>query len=56
MARAAGSRAWKVRDGHKLVVKWAGRGEEKVKARTTKMIVKNVPFEATKKDIRELFG
>ncbi|RPD76903.1 RNA-binding domain-containing protein [Lentinus tigrinus ALCF2SS1-7] len=54
-----------VLDGHKLVVKWAGRGaeegesaqdKEKVKARTTKMIVKNVPFEATKKDIRELFG
>ncbi|KAH9887035.1 hypothetical protein C8Q73DRAFT_748774 [Cubamyces lactineus] len=53
-------------DGHKLVAKWAGRGaegeaegaadKEKVKARTTKMIVKNVPFEATKKDIRELFG
>ncbi|TBU46842.1 RNA-binding domain-containing protein [Dichomitus squalens] len=53
-----------VLDGHKLVVKWAGRGvegestadKEKVKARTTKMIVKNVPFEVTKKDIRELFG
>ncbi|KAI1790828.1 RNA-binding domain-containing protein [Ganoderma leucocontextum] len=57
-----------VLDGHKLVVKWAGRGaeegdgagaagdKEKAKARTTKMIVKNVPFEATKKDIRELFG
>ncbi|KAF9014543.1 RNA-binding domain-containing protein [Hymenopellis radicata] len=26
------------------------------KSRTTKMLVKNVPFEATKKDIRELFG
>ncbi|KAH9856242.1 hypothetical protein C2E23DRAFT_810772 [Lenzites betulinus] len=55
-----------VLDGHKLVAKWAGRGveeadsasadKETVKARTTKMIVKNVPFEATKKDIRELFG
>ena len=54
-----------VLDGHKLVVKWAGRGAEeeegavdaeKVKARTTKMIVKNVPFEATKKDLRSLFG
>ena len=53
-------------DGYKLVTKWAGRGaeegegaagdKEKAKARTTKMIVKNVPFEATKKDIRELFG
>lgn len=50
-------------DGHALVVKFAGRGVEedstdqaKVKSRTTKMIVKNVPFEATKKDIRDLFG
>ncbi|EIN05691.1 RNA-binding domain-containing protein [Punctularia strigosozonata HHB-11173 SS5] len=52
-------------DGHALSVKWAGRGQDekegkegegKAKARTTKMIVKNVPFEATKKDIRELFG
>lgn len=53
-----------VLDGHALVVKFAGRGTEedtekdteKAKARTTKMIVKNVPFEATKKDIRDLFG
>lgn len=53
-------------DGHSLHVKFAGRGAEEVddkgkdktgaKSRTTKMIVKNVPFEATKKDIRELFG
>lgn len=50
-------------DGHALSVKWAGRGKEEeegakelAKARTTKMMVKNVPFEATKKDIRELFG
>ncbi|TCD61352.1 Multiple RNA-binding domain-containing protein 1 [Steccherinum ochraceum] len=51
-----------VLDGHALVVKFAGRGAEpaqdpeKAKSTTTKMIVKNVPFEATKKDIRELFG
>jgi multiple RNA-binding domain-containing protein 1 len=54
-----------VLDGHALHVKFAGRGVEeerkakdsvKSKSRTTKMIVKNVPFEATKKDIRELFG
>jgi multiple RNA-binding domain-containing protein 1 len=54
-----------VLDGHALHVKFAGRGREeeysekdktKAKSRTTKMIVKNVPFEATKKDIRELFG
>ena len=53
-------------DGHELHVKFAGRGKEEMakevgatgvgsKARTTKMIVKNVPFEATKKDIRDLF-
>lgn len=54
-----------VLDGHALHVKFAARGTEeegkdkdpaKSKSRTTKMIVKNVPFEATKKDIRELFG
>lgn len=51
-------------DGHALHVKFAGRGTEEdeskdkaiSKSRTTKMIVKNVPFEATKKDVRELFG
>ena len=50
-------------DGHALHVKFAGRGTEEeahdrssaVKSRTTKMIVKNVPFEATREDIRELF-
>ncbi|KAF4623126.1 hypothetical protein D9613_002318 [Agrocybe pediades] len=57
-----------VLDGHALHVSFAGRGADEVKAeakekegvsaksRTTKMIVKNVPFEATKKDIRDLFG
>ncbi|KAI5991208.1 hypothetical protein EDD15DRAFT_2169533 [Pisolithus albus] len=54
-----------VLDGHALHVKFAGRGKEEeeeskdnkvAKARTTKVIVKNVPFEASKKDIRELFG
>ena len=52
-----------VLDGHTLSVKFAGRGteedkkdDEKVKAMGTKMVVKNVPFEATKKDIRDLFG
>ena len=54
-----------VLDGHALHVKFAGRGAEeeskgkdpvKSKSRTTKMIVKNVPFETTKKEIRELFG
>lgn len=52
-----------VLDGHALSVKFAGRGadeeqkgKDKVSSTTTKMVVKNVPFEATKKDIRELFG
>ncbi|KAJ8590337.1 RNA-binding domain-containing protein [Rhizopogon salebrosus TDB-379] len=52
-----------VLDGHALHVKFAGRGTEDepkdksvAKSTSTKMIVKNVPFEATKKDIRELFG
>jgi multiple RNA-binding domain-containing protein 1 len=51
-------------DGHTLSVKFAGRGAEeqeekkggKEKAKTTKMLVKNIPFEATRKDIQELFG
>ncbi|KAG2337556.1 RNA-binding domain-containing protein [Suillus weaverae] len=50
-------------DGHSLHVKFAGRGTEDepkdntvAKSGSTKMIVKNVPFEATKKDIRELFS
>ena len=58
-----------VLDGHALHVSFAGRGggggvdddddgldSKSTKSRTTKMIVKNVPFEATKKDIRDLFG
>ncbi|QRW14958.1 RNA recognition motif protein [Ceratobasidium sp. AG-Ba] len=52
-------------DGHALQVKFAKRGDVPEKAtgnaaigssKTTKMIVKNLPFEATKKDVRELFG
>lgn len=55
-------------DGHDLDFKYAMRdaGDEareskadavpgKAKNKTTKMIVKNVPFEASKKDIRDLF-
>jgi multiple RNA-binding domain-containing protein 1 len=53
-----------VLDGHKLYVTFAGRGADEderkdaiiAKAKTAKMIVKNVPFEASKKDIRDLFG
>jgi multiple RNA-binding domain-containing protein 1 len=55
-------------DGHQLEVKFAqrdregdevegkkGGASEGKKGKTTKMIVKNVPFEASKKDIRDLF-
>ena len=54
-------------DGHLLEVKFAQRGADEAgekggdgkgvagKGKGTKMLVKNIPFEATKKDIRELF-
>lgn len=57
-----------VLDGHALAVSWAQRGVEEVgkqekkdgtgvpKGASTKMIVKNLPFEATRKDVRTLFG
>jgi multiple RNA-binding domain-containing protein 1 len=54
-----------VLDGHSLIVKFAQRGAEdtatgnsaaSAKVPTTKVVVKNLPFEATKKDIRTLFG
>ncbi|KAF8315877.1 hypothetical protein DL93DRAFT_2096530 [Clavulina sp. PMI_390] len=54
-----------VLDGHSLVAKFAQRGVEEVqkesgttkpKNASTKIIVKNLPFEATKKDVRTLFG
>ena len=62
--RALKSMQGHVLDGHALSVRLAGRGAEeptegKVKPdgkSSTKMVVKNVPFEASKKDIRELFG
>jgi len=61
--KALGSMQGFVLDGHALHVKFAGRGQDekvtdvkKGASRTTKMIVKNLPFEATKKDIRALFG
>ena len=62
--RALKSMQGYVLDGHSLSVRLAGRGVEgptegKDKSggrSSTKMIVKNVPFEASKKDIRELFG
>ncbi|KAN0065554.1 Multiple RNA-binding domain-containing protein 1 [Thecaphora frezii] len=54
-----------VLDGHTLSVSFAKRGQDaddlaaagiSKKSATTKIIVKNLPFEATKRDIRELFG
>lgn len=55
-----------VLDGHRLEIKFAHRGREKEETKsgegkkksggtTTKIIVKNVPFEVTKKELRELF-
>jgi multiple RNA-binding domain-containing protein 1 len=62
--RALKSMQGYVLDGHSLSIRLAGRGVEEPsegKGKTsgkssTKVIVKNVPFEASKKDIRELFG
>ena len=50
-----------VLDGHTLAVAFSRRGHDAddakpVKAPSTKMLVKNVPFEATKKDLRALFA
>lgn len=48
-------------DGHKLQLKLSNRGSsstKKVKSgkKSTKIIIKNLPFEASRKDIVELFG
>lgn len=53
-------------DGHSLQIKFSHRksntneagkpGSGKSVTQGTKLIVRNVPFEATKKDLRELFG
>ncbi|KAK9464023.1 uncharacterized protein V1516DRAFT_669329 [Lipomyces oligophaga] len=50
-------------DGHSLEVKLSGRGRETTNngrsqpvKENTKIIVKNLPFEATRDDIRHLFG
>ncbi|KAH8813228.1 hypothetical protein F5884DRAFT_699126 [Xylogone sp. PMI_703] len=55
-------------DNHKLVIKASHRGVDaaeerrkedtakKLASRRTKIIIKNLPFEATKKDVRSLFG
>lgn len=55
-------------DGHKLVIKASHKGADAAEERRkedrsrksastrTKIIIKNLPFEATKKDVRALFG
>ena len=55
-------------DGHKLFIKTSHKGldaaeerkkedrAKKLAGRRTKIIIKNLPFEATKKDLRTLFG
>lgn len=54
-----------VLDGHKLQLKLSHRGTEAVssnsakkssKKTSPKILIKNIPFEATKKDIQQLFG
>lgn len=61
---AKGAREGFMLEGHQLEIKFAQRGKEKEageekkgekKGTSTKIIVKNVPFEVTRKDIRELF-
>ncbi|ORY24677.1 hypothetical protein BCR39DRAFT_317288 [Naematelia encephala] len=58
----AGLRGFEV-DGKDLEVKFAQRGadekdseEMKGKTKSTKVLVKNLPFEASKKDVRDLFS
>ena len=55
-------------DGHKLLIRASHKGHDaaeerrkedrakKLAGRRTKIIIKNLPFEATKKDVRTLFG
>lgn len=55
-------------DGHKLLIRASHKGQDaaeerrkedrakKLAGRRTKIIIKNLPFEATKKDVRTLFG
>ncbi|SEI30957.1 YALIA101S01e11562g1_1 [Yarrowia lipolytica] len=50
-----------VLDGHKLQLKISNRGQdeettETKKAIDSKILIKNLPFEATKKDVQKLFG
>ena len=50
-------------DGHVLQLKFsnanttgAASNKSEKKPETTKLMVRNIPFEATKKDLQELFG
>ncbi|KAA8911360.1 hypothetical protein TRICI_003845 [Trichomonascus ciferrii] len=50
-------------DGHKLQLKLSHRGHEedsssttKSKPKSTKILIKNIPFETSKKDVQKLFG
>lgn len=50
-----------VLDGHKLQLKISNRGQDEEstevkKATDAKILIKNLPFEATKKDVQKLFG
>ncbi|KAH8921350.1 RNA-binding domain-containing protein [Atractiella rhizophila] len=64
--RALGVVQGKELDGHRLEVKWAqrdvgfesggGAKKEKKGKSSSKIIVKNLPFEASKKDLRDLFS
>lgn len=50
-----------VLDGHKLQLKISSRGQDEEttevkKAVDSKILIKNLPFEATKKDVQKLFG
>ncbi|BGO95369.1 hypothetical protein NBRC10512_001835 [Rhodotorula toruloides] len=69
--QALQARGEHVLDGHKLAISFAHRGADKagaasegskasavkgVKDTTAKLLVKNVPFEATRNDIRQLFS
>jgi multiple RNA-binding domain-containing protein 1 len=66
-AALAAMNGYKV-DQHELLIRAAHKGKDaaeerrredtakKVAARRTKIIIKNLPFQATKKDIRSLFG
>lgn len=65
-AALAGLEGFKI-DGHAIEAKFAQRGQDEVekehktksdegKTKGTKLLVKNLPFEATKKDVRALFS